>query len=265
MPDAPARRTLHIAPGDSAGGSLRQALISAGLDDGVLAFRDDLSCGPIAPDDPASRANWWGYEETGLVRDAFVSFWDAVDTMSDRLVVWYARHSALELAFFLSWSNRLGDRPYEVIDVTGRRLPYRDRDRRSKTTPPLVAVGITPTDALHKLFGTERTPTSDERHASRDMWRRLKSENAPFRIVTEAGLVSAPEDHFDADLLDCAGPEWQKMARVVGECMSRNWEPFIQVGDRMLHDRIIALVEDGRLIADGDPTDMRACLIRSPV
>jgi hypothetical protein len=36
-------RTLHIAPGDSAGGSLRQAIQIAGQDDEVLAFRDDLS------------------------------------------------------------------------------------------------------------------------------------------------------------------------------------------------------------------------------
>lgn len=39
-------RTLHIAPGDSAAGSLRQALRIAGRDDELLAFRDDLSCGP---------------------------------------------------------------------------------------------------------------------------------------------------------------------------------------------------------------------------
>ncbi|MDF2119576.1 DUF1835 domain-containing protein [Roseiarcaceae bacterium H3SJ34-1] len=42
-------KTLHIAPGDSAGGSLQQAVIDAGTDDEVLPWRDDLSCGPISP------------------------------------------------------------------------------------------------------------------------------------------------------------------------------------------------------------------------
>lgn len=264
MHDASPRRTLHIAPSDSAGGSLRHALISARRDDGVLAFRDQLSCGPIASDDPVLRAEWWAFEDYSIIRDSLIAFWATVEATSDRLVVWFSRHSALELAFFLSWCDRLGDRPFDVIDVTGRCLPYLDRDGRSKTTTPLVAVGITPTEALPALFGTERTLSSEERLAFREVWQRLKSENAHFRIVTEAGLVSAPEDHFDACLLDCASVRWQTVARVIGHALCRTWEPFAQVGSMALHDRVIALVDRGELLADGDPAVMQACRIRLP-
>jgi hypothetical protein len=52
-----AMKTLHIAPGDSAGGSLIRAIRDAGRDDQVLPFRDDLSCGPIGSDDPSARAS----------------------------------------------------------------------------------------------------------------------------------------------------------------------------------------------------------------
>jgi hypothetical protein len=38
-------RTLHIAPGHSAGGSLHQAIRGAGRHEEVLFFHDDLSCG----------------------------------------------------------------------------------------------------------------------------------------------------------------------------------------------------------------------------
>jgi hypothetical protein len=52
--------TLHIAPSDTAGGSLRHAIRGSGLDDDeVLSWLDDLSCGPIASDDPLKRAEWW--------------------------------------------------------------------------------------------------------------------------------------------------------------------------------------------------------------
>jgi len=44
--------------------------------------------------------------------------------------------------------------------------------------------------------------------------------------------------------------------------MGHNYEPYIQVGDLMLQTRVIALIEQGKLLADGDPTNMRACRIR---
>ncbi|MES1151302.1 MAG: DUF1835 domain-containing protein, partial [Dongia sp.] len=93
-----------MAPGDSAGGSLRTAIRNAGCDDEVLAFRDDLSCGPIDPDSPSVRAAWWAqfYDEMDVYL-AGNGFWERVAATEDRLVVWFSRHSASEFAFFLSW------------------------------------------------------------------------------------------------------------------------------------------------------------------
>jgi len=54
-------KVLHLNPGDSAGGALRQALRLAGEGgENLLSCLDDFSCGPIASLTPASRANWWG-------------------------------------------------------------------------------------------------------------------------------------------------------------------------------------------------------------
>lgn len=255
---------LHVVPGDSACGSLRQALMSAGREDRVLAFRDDLSCGPIHPDDPVVREEWWNFEDDDIIRDSTISFWNVVQSTTDRLVVWYARHSARDLAFFLHWADRLGDRPYDEIDVTGLCLPHRDREGRRTMTKPLVSIGITPTDALPALFGTERASTPPGRRKAAEAWRRLKSENAYFRIVDQTGLVSAPEDHFDASLIDCASHEWQQAARVVGGCLSQNWEPFVQINDMVLSMRLAALVEAGRLLADGNVWPLANCRVRRP-
>jgi hypothetical protein len=49
-------KKLHVTPGQWAGDALRQAIQEAERDDEVLSFCDDLSCGPIDPDDPMVRA-----------------------------------------------------------------------------------------------------------------------------------------------------------------------------------------------------------------
>ena len=135
-------RTLHIAPGDLAGGSLRMAVRDASSDDEVLSCRDNLSCGPIAADDVAERAEWWGqfYDDPNIEND-LKTFWDRVSTTDDRLVVWFGRHSASELAFFHAWVDRLDDRSYELIDVTGRQVPFRRRDGTCGARP-MESAGI---------------------------------------------------------------------------------------------------------------------------
>jgi len=243
-------RTLHVAPGDSAGGSLGQAIRGAGRDEEVLRCRDDLSCGPIESDDPSARAAWWArFYDVPEFEGDFETFWSRVTTTDDRLVVWFGRHSAGELAFFLAMADRLGDRSYDIVDTTGPRYP---------------AVSIIPTDRLRALLGTERPITGQEREEACRQWCRLRAENAPFRVVTPTGLVSAPVDHFDPLLLERATPEWRKIARVVGDTMGYNFEPYMQVGDMMLLARVVALVDEGKLLADGDPWDMHSCRVRLP-
>ncbi len=245
-------RTLHIAPGDSACGSLQKALRDAGRDEEVLRSRDDLSCGPIDPDVPATRIDWWArFYDMPDVTSYFETFWNRVATAEERLVVWFSRNAAQELAFFLALVDRLGDRPYDIVDVTD--LPGRPR-----------TVALLQGDRLNALLGSERPVTAQERAEACAQWQRLRRENAPFRIVSPAGLVSAPIDYFDPLLLARATPDWQRSARIVGDTMGYNSDPYDQVGDLMLLTRIVALVEAGKLLADGDPWDMRTCRLRLP-
>jgi hypothetical protein len=257
-------RTLHIAPGDSAGGSLIRAVRDAGRDDEVLPFLDDLSCGPIKSDEPSVRAMWWArFYEASEVDATLRRFWDRVDATDDRLVVWFGRHSAREVAFFLAWADRLGDRTYSIIDVTGRRLPVRRRDGSVTLSRPVQSVSILQADALKLLLGQEQPVAAQDRDESRRHWRRLRDQNAPFRIVTEAGLVSTSVDHSDPLLLARTAPEWQTVACVISDTIGYNSESYFQIGDLMLQARVAALVDEGRLIADGDPWKM-ASRIRLP-
>jgi hypothetical protein len=256
--------TLHIAPGDSAGGSLKEAIRAAGRDDLVLPFLDDLSCGPIDRDEPAARLAWWTQfgSRNPKGEALLLQFWDRVAAADGRIVVWFSRHAAKELAFFLAWTDRIGGRPYDVVDVTARPLPLRRRDGSTVIgTPRSVALASTAT--LQSLLGSERPVTAAEIDDGRRAWRRLKSENAPFRVVSDGGMVSAPLGHFDTPLLAQATTEWRPVLQIVSEAMICNSERYEQVGEVMLWARLAALVGEGRLVANGDPRDS-ATRIRLP-
>ena len=258
---------LHIAPSHSAGGSLRQAIRAAGSHDEVLFFRDDLSCGPIETNDLAPRVAWWTrfYGEDWETEAApLKAFWERAATTDDRLVVWFGRHSALELAFFLAWADRLGERPYNIVDVTGLPLPSNRPDGSPAFSTGAPAVSIMPEYLLRPLLGNERQVTAQETAEARRQWRRLRAENAPFRVVTPTGLVSAPVDHFDHVLMEGVTSEWRKVARIVGDTLGLNYEPYRQVGDIMLLGRVVALIDQGKLLAEGDPWDMHTCRVRLP-
>ncbi len=240
-----------------------RAIQDVGLADDVLRWPDDLSCGPIDSDTSSVRAAWWRPSNDDWKLDQLLdAFWERVEKFDGKLVVWFGRHAAGELAFFLNWAYRLGERPYSIIDVTGRRFPLIKRDGSAALSPPAQAVGIIGAGQLATLLGTEREMNAEERSSARQRWQQLKIENAPFRVVTENGLVSAPLDCFDTLLLKEATIEWQKMARLVGSTMGNNYKPHIQVGDHMLHARVVALIENGTLLAEGDPWDMHACRVR---
>jgi len=194
--------------------------------------------------------------------DIWTPFWDRVESAEERLVVWFGRHSASELAFFLAWAERLGDRLYDIVDVTGLEFPTARPRPGVPPTWPAKSVSILNANNLRSLLGSERPITAQEVAEARRRWSELKSENAPFRIVTETGLASALIDHFDPLLLEQAGADWRKAAYVVGMTLGQNSEPYSQVGDLMLLTRLVALVEAGRLEADGNPWEMQACRVR---
>jgi hypothetical protein len=257
-------KVLHVAPGDSAGGSLREALRLAGHQQDVLSFTDDLSHGPIAWGTSRERAAWWSHLHEPRLEDDLEAFWLRLETANRRLVVWFGRHSASELAFFLALADRLGDRSYDIVDVTNLQWKFTRPDGTSAVSQAAGAVGMIPTDQLVAQLETARPISPQEASDARRLWQRLRSQNAPFRVVTPTGLASAPIDHFDCSILEQAAREWRSSAYIIGSTMAHNCDPYMQVGDVMLLARLVALVEEGKLLADGDPWDMRACRVRLP-
>ena len=255
-------KILHITPGHSAAGSLKQALRLAESTDEVLPCPEDFSCGPISS--PTARAAWWGRLFEELETPGFLRlFWQRLEAWDGKLVLWFGRGSAWDLSFLHVMAETLPDRQLFAVDVTGLQYPVTLGDGTQTVCDPSSTVSSVVPGPLRDLLGTERELGQEERTALRTRWRLLVREDAPFRVVGEAGLVSAPADHFDQGLLDTATPGWRKLARVVGDTMASDRAQF-QVGDLMLHVRAVALVEQGRLLAKGDPWEMRACEVRLP-
>ena len=61
-----------------------------------------------------------------------------------------------------------------------------------------------------------------------------------------------------------ATTEWKRSVSLVMETIGHNSDPHDQVGDVMLLTRVVALVEAGKLEADGDPWDMISSRLRLP-
>jgi len=256
--------TLHVVFNMSAAGGVRQALSRVGRNERVLGFPDDLSFGPINPPSARSRQSWveneLGYDFDEVVQMAD-QFW--VEAMSPGAlpIAWVSRHNAAEYSAFLEFVWRQGDSPFGVVDFTG--IEYADKGA------PLIAarsLGLVPPDQIveARLFDQQKALRPSEIGAFRDVWRRLRQENAPLRVVDETGLVSAPITHFDDAIVSLASGDWQNGARLVGTTIGNLIEhpPYQCPSDIVLWGRLRALGEAGVLEISGDPSEMRGALAR---
>lgn len=226
---------LHIVFNPSAAFSLREALKETGQRTRVISLFDDLSYGPIDPPDPAARAAWierkLGYTDLDDMFRRDAEFWALSLAPGRRKIVWVSRRSAPEYAGFLEWISRAGDLDFEVIDVTD--------------TAPMGFGCITTRSIVDgRLWEQVRLMTPAARARHRERWRQLRTENAPLRLIRNRRLVSAPLTAYDALLFSLTNNRWRKVARIVGDAMTRfQARGLMQAGDLLLSARIRALVD----------------------
>jgi hypothetical protein len=259
----------HVVFNPSAAGGLRDALRQAGREERVISLFDCLSFGPINPPDPRLRIQWvekelgnTGWEE---VVGKETSFWSEALSVSGRKIVWLSRRSTQEYAGFLEWLWRVGEQPIEVVDLTDVVVA----GSKNGPTEPRLAISLallSPRTILESdLLDRAEILTSALCARYRELWGRLRAENAPLRVLSEGELVSAPLSFFDPLLLSCATPEWQKAARVIGEALSDFLTTSVlQTGDLVLCARARALADAGRLESRGDLTDIQRSELRFP-
>jgi DNA-binding transcriptional ArsR family regulator len=267
-----ASSTLHVVFIDAGAPDLREALSQLGRDDRVVAFPDNLSFGPIAPSDPASRAHWIAQQldEHGWEKivPQVEQFWAAVLAPEQRHVVWFSRRETRDYAGFLEYLRRVGDRPCEVVDLTETLIVPRAEDGRVYPQRRAICIGIMNASAFIDQDLLSRAMPLDDDSRTRYLaeWENLRRENAPLRIVApDLKLTSVPLTYFDAELLRRIRPTFLKSARIIGDVMSRSWDADIyDVSDFFLSRRLMALAKAGLIESQGDLRRMRYSEVRLP-
>lgn len=223
-----------------------------------------FSFGPINPPNIALRGSWveqeLGYADWAEIVGDTASFWREALSVGDRKVAWMSRRSAQEYAGFLEWTWLLGEEQVEIADLTEVVVTGPNDSPHLATSLAMLP----PHRILENgLLDRTETLTSGLRDQCRELWGKLRTENAPLRILDAGTLVSAPLSFFDPLLLSCATPQWKKTARVVGEALADFFTTSIlQTGDLVLCARVRALVAAGRLEARGDLLDIQNSELR---
>src|SRR5690606_34976271 len=108
---------------------------------------------------------------------------------------------------------------------------------------------IQPSEFL-KAKKLARPITLSEYEVDPDEWLKLTQENAMVRIL-EGGkkIISKGEDYYDAEILKNITGEWQKASRVLQNTLNRM---KVKTSDVFLMWRVKTLIEEGRLLAEGD-------------
>jgi hypothetical protein len=186
--------TLHIVFNSSAAAGLRDALRQAGRDDRVVSLSDCLSFGPINPPDPELRGRWvedeLGYTGWEEVVGEALSFWPEALSTDGRRIAWLSRRSAQEYAGFLEWLWRLGHEPIEIVDLTDVVVTHGTGAERHLA----ISLAMLPSHKIleNKLLDRPEALTAVLRARYRELWGRLKTENAPLRVFSKGEFVSAP-------------------------------------------------------------------------
>jgi hypothetical protein len=263
---------LHVVFSDSAGGLLRQALRKIGRNERVLTFSDNLGFGPINPPDPRDRLEWMqrqlgvSLEDWNWLPAKTDQFWSTSLTTTQPILVWMSKRTVREYSAFLEWIWRLDQRTYEVVDLSDVQTEWRWADGTVKTGQAISLDLLNPDLVqIHTFMDYARPISAASRTYYQQMWKQLRAENAPLRIIRGDRLHSAQLTVFDDTLLSCAASRWLKTARIVGEASSRTWDKDgIQTSDLVLGARVVALVEAGRLEGRGNLQDWRWSEVRLP-
>jgi hypothetical protein len=260
---------VHYVFTPSGSGCLVRALRSAGRNDQVVVTSHGFNMGPIDPSDPSARTRWLE-DELGQVdrKDAARSerAWDESLFPGHRKVAWLTRRSAMEYAGFLDWLWHRGDTPCDLVDLSDARISYPQDDGSTPQTASPISIALLDPDIIahNRLWDLAEPLQTTERLGYRNLWDRLRSENAPLRVLDGDELVSAPITFFDDVLKSLVTEDWQKAARIIGTAMAYEMdEGIIQTGDAFLSSRLKAMAKDARLEIRGDPTlDIHLCEVR---
>jgi hypothetical protein len=251
---------LHIAQGDTACGLLRQITRSFGVPGDLDCIRDDLSHGPLADGrarmaymKACCRAFRAEYDPDPTVDDADGQ-WEAlvrrVERMNpDSVVVWHA-DTAADYVFVRMAAHwlRICDVQIGLVDV-----PPRGCDHGAAIYTPAQ---------LAEFWTRFRAVSREERESLAAEFSSIQARPEPLRRYDGKALTFLPVDAYDGRILSVIGDDWLPAVRVIADLWAgwkdgRNWP-----SDIFIASRLAALIETGRVQAQGDRSSIQARRVR---
>ncbi|MDF2763545.1 MAG: hypothetical protein K0S81_539 [Rhodospirillales bacterium] len=251
---------LHVAQGDTAAGLLLQATRHFGVPGDVQPIREDLSHGPLGDGrarmaymkaccrnldldfDPDPRADDTDLQWRSLLervereRPAAVAVWHS-DNAADHVFLRMAAH----------WLRDSGVPLWEVM------VPPRDGDH---------GVAIYGPERLAPMFDRRREIGAEEVHSLALEFLAIQVRPEPVRRFDGAQLHFRPIDAYDDEILGVVRPDWRLAAQVIADLWAawddgRNW-----ITDVFVASRLSALIDAGRLEAQGSRVSVRSYQVR---
>lgn len=254
---------VHVVFSMSGSGSLRRALELVGRSERVIGQPDDFSFGPIDQEDGYARLGWveneFVYNGYWEVLEFDNLFWGEATSANVYPVVWVNRRCAKEYAGFLQFLSQVPHSAFEVVDTTDVVFSNRKGSFIAHSLGELAPEQI----AEARLVEKQAHLSTVEIDRYRTAWKKLRAENAPLRVISTDGLVSAPITYFDGVISSFVRENWTKCARVIGEVLTdQACGPFWQTGDLLLYARLRKLAEAGVFEYQGDLGSMRHSEVR---
>lgn len=237
---------LHVCFSSSASGIIRRILRARSRNEAVFTFVDDISAGPIADICGEERKAWFlkyfGADilEIEQLWEGQIKFWSETIISQDQLMVWLIRRSAAEYCGFLELLSLLPEKSEILLaDFTSQKFDV------GKTKEPCISIGHLNEENMEIGFSIQTVTSPSNWSQPLQMWKNLKRESAPLRIVEHDKLVSKPQDYFDSFLFQHLSGNWQKLYRVVGEALVSGWENDHRVSFDWFNQRVKELTNDG--------------------
>jgi Protein of unknown function/Domain of unknown function (DUF1835) len=267
-PVASTKSPIHVVFGAAAQETLEKALRLAGRDEAVVAFPDDLSIGPIDDEGGEARVAWMvrefgpSFACLSNLPAELEAFWRVLRSTEATPVIWFTRRSAREYSGFLELAWTLGELPCQIVDFSGVDFVKRRHEGPGRLSVYLSLGEMRPFEAAGFLSSDQPLP-SDQLDRYRQIWSKLRKENAALRVLADGGLASEPASFFDDALLKATPTAWQKIAKTIGNVWAMSFDDNVfQISELVLTGRIQTLVARGSLECRGDANNIRAGEIR---
>ncbi|MFT4094130.1 MAG: DUF1835 domain-containing protein [Niabella sp.] len=227
----------------------------------VIQIKDDYAVGPVAniyeTEGYQQRRDWWKqllenspYKEQSDLVDDKLTVHSLIKVLQENeqeeAWIWMGQNQHDVCGYY--WlMPQLKEFQGRIMVLYMNNLPF--INEKGQIFYPSWLSEILPSEFL-KAKKLARPITLSEYEVDPDEWNKLTQENAPVRIL-EGGkkVVSRDADFYDAEILKNITVYWQKAPRVLQNTLHRM---KIKTGDVFLMWRIKTLIEEGKIIAEGD-------------